>query len=84
MIPVWYTNLNDINIYLSDIEMENIAKNFIIAKYGGSGYTMGDEGLHIVYNKLCKAFDSHVIDNRGRYIVYIDIQTGEIVFNTIL
>jgi len=83
MIPVWYTNLNDIITYLSDNEMGSIAKNFIIAKYGGSGYIMGNEGFHIVDHKLCKAFDTGVIDNRGRYIVYIDIQTGEIVFNTI-
>ena len=84
MIPVWYTNLNDINTYLPDNEMENIAKNFIIAKYGGSGYTMGNKGFQIVSHKLCKAFDTRAIDERGRYIVYIDIQTGEIVFNTIL
>jgi hypothetical protein len=84
MIPVWYTNLNDINTYLTDIEMENIAKYFIIAKYGGSGYIMGNAGFQIVSHKLCKAFYTWVIDNRGRYIVYIDIQTGEIVFNTIL
>ena len=84
MIPVWYTNLNDINTYLPDNEMENTAKNFIIAKYGGSGYTMGNKGFQIVSHKLCKAFDTWAIDERGRYIVYIDIQTGEIVFNTIL
>lgn len=83
MIPVWYTNLNDIITYLSDNEMESIAKTFIIAKYGGNGYIMGNEGFQIVDHKLCKAFDTRVIDNRGRYVVYIDIQTGEIVFNTI-
>ena len=83
MIPVWYTNLNDIITYLSYTEMENIAKNFIIVKYGGSGYIMRNEGFHIVDHKLCKAFNTGVIDNRGRYRVYIDIQTGEIVFNTI-
>jgi len=84
MIPVWYTNLNDINTYLPDNEMENTAKNFIIAKYGGNGYTMGDKGFQIVSHKLCKAFDTWAINERRRYIVYIDIQTGEIVFNTII
>jgi hypothetical protein len=84
MIPVWYTNLDNINTYLTDNEMENVAENFIIAKYGGSGYTIKNQGFHIVSHKLCKAFDTSIIDNRGRYLVYIDIQTGDIVFNTVL
>jgi len=84
MIPVWYTNLNDINVSWSDNEMANIANSFIITKYGGSGYTIGNEGYQIVSNKLCKAFGAWVIDGRGRYMVYIDVQTGEIVYNTII
>ena len=84
MIPVWYTNLNDINVSLSDNEMENIANDFIITKYGGSNYTIDNEGFQIVSHKLCKAFSAWVIDGRGKPIVYIDVQTGEIVFNTIL
>ena len=84
MIPVWYTNLNDINTYLSDKEMEDIAKNFFMAKYSGKSYTIRNEGFQIVSHKLCKAFDTLAINGRGIYIVYIDIQTGEIVFNTII
>jgi hypothetical protein len=84
MIPVWYTNLNDINVSWSDNEMVNIANNFIITKYGGSGYTIGNEGYQIVSHKLCKAFGAWIINTRGKYMVYIDVQTGEIVYNTIL
>jgi hypothetical protein len=84
MMPVWYTNLDDINTDVSFNELEENAKNFFIGNYEGISDAIEDKGYWIVYNKLCKAFGTRIDGKRGIYRVFIDIQTGEIVFNTML
>lgn len=82
MIPVWYTNLDDINSYMNDSEMEDIAINFFVDTYEGNNEAIESSGYSIVYNKLCKTFNSRIVGIRGNHVVYIDIQTGEVVYNT--
>jgi hypothetical protein len=79
-IPLWYTNLDEINTYLSDIELEEVANSFFVDNYEETNSLIKTNGYYIIYKKLCKEFESGR-EGRGHYIVYIDIQTGEIVYN---
>lgn len=84
MIQVWYTNLDDINTYLSDIAMEENAKNFFVENYEGTSDAVENIGYWIIYKKLCKAFETRIAGESGSYRVYIDIQTGEIVHYAVI
>lgn len=84
MIPIWYKNLDDINTDVSFKELEEKAKNFFDSHYEGTIDAIENLGYWIVYNKLCQTFETRIAGLRGSYRVFIDIQTCEIVFNTVL
>lgn len=84
LIPVWYTNMDSINSSVSFDELEKNAKNFFVSNYEGIIDKMESNGYWIVYNKLCIAFETRITGKRGTYRVFIDVQTSEVVLNTIL
>lgn len=84
MIPIWYENLNDINSEISLNDLMEKASDFFIFNYDGISDSFANKGYWVVYNKLCYVFDAKKPGERGTYRVFIDVQTGEIVHNTVI